>query len=727
MKPSLALVLALATPLAVSAAACGKRAEPTPAPATTPGGSGAPSAVLAGGDSAPLDALALDASAPAAALPPAGPPLDRAGMQTSVLPGDDFFAYANGAWFAATEIPADRSTYGAGAVTDERTDERVATLIKDAAAQAAPGTEARKVGDYYATFMDEAAIEAKGIAPLQPTLDRYAALADSSAVARAIGETLRTDVDAFNNTNFETPNLFGVWIAQDVVDPTKYVTFLLQGGLGMPSREYYLDSDPKMIALRTAYEAHVVRNLKLAGIADPEAKAKAVVALETALAHAHATRLESEPATNALHHWARADFDKRAPGLDWAALLDGAGLAAQTDFVVWQPKAFTAIAKVAKATPLATWQAFLIAHAIDNAAVFLPKAFADEHFAFYGSALSGTPAQRDRWKRGVAATSDALGEAVGKLYVAKYFPDAAKQKITALVKTVLAAFGRRIDGLAWMTPATKAKAQAKLAALTVGVGFPDHWRDFGGLEVVAGDAVGNAERGSKFEYQRNLAKLGQPVDRSEWVMNPQLVNAVNLPVMNAMNFPAAILQEPYFDASRPDVMNYGAIGAIIGHEISHSFDDQGAMFDATGKLQNWWTPADLAHFKQQSAALAAQYSAYKPFPDLAVKGEQTLSENIADVAGLAAAFDAYRMAYAGQEAPTWEGLTGDQQFFVSFAQSWRTKMREPELRRRIVTDGHAPGEYRADTVRNLDAWYAAFDVKPPAKLYLAPAARVKIW
>jgi len=333
----------------------------------------------------------------------------------------------------------------------------------------------------------------------------------------------------------------------------------------------------------------------------------------------------------------------------------------------------------------------------------------------------------ERWKRAVDATSGALGEAVGKLYVTRYFPASEKARAEAMVANELAAFARRIDNLAWMAPATKAKAKAKLAALKVGVGYPDKWRDYGKLEVVRGDAYGNAQRAQLFDYHRNLDKLGHPVDRGEWVMNPQLVNAVNLPAMNALNFPAAILQPPYFDPSRPIVMDYGATGSVIGHEISHSFDDQGALFDATGRLANWWTPEDFAHFKASSAQLIKQYDAYRPFPDLAVNGTLTVSENIADVAGLAAAYDAYRLAAGGKEAPAVQGLTGDQQFFVSFAQGWRRKAREPAVRRQILTNGHSPAEYRADTVRNLDAWYPAFGVKPGDALYLAPADRVRVW
>jgi predicted metalloendopeptidase len=376
---------------------------------------------------------------------------------------------------------------------------------------------------------------------------------------------------------------------------------------------------------------------------------------------------------------------------------------------------------------LPTWKEYLRYHALDRYSGYLPKAFATEHFHFYENILSGTPQQRERWKRAVSATNDALGEAVGRLFVERYFPASEKARAEQMVQNLIAAFGRRIDNLTWMAPETKRMAKAKLASLKVGVGYPNRWRDYSALEVVLGDALGNRMRAEQFELRRNLAKLGRPIDREEWVMNPQLVNAVNLPVMNAIQFPAAILQPPLFSPEHTAAMNYGATGATIGHEISHSFDDQGALFDAGGRLRNWWTPQDFEHFQASGAALARQYDGYHPFPDLAVRGKQTLSENIADLAGLADSYDAYHMALGGRPAMEVMGLSGDQQFFLSFAQSWRSKRREPALRRQIITDGHAPAEYRADTVRNLDAWYPAFAVKPGETLYLAPAERVRVW
>jgi predicted metalloendopeptidase len=665
--------------------------------------------------------------------------IDLAGMDGSVPPGDDFFRYANGTWLKTTEIPADLSVWGTSGMLNELTARRTVDLIMDVSKAEAPaGSDARKIGDIYASFMDEAAIETKGLQPFRPALDRIAAISDAHGLARALGETLRADVDVLNNTNFYTPNVLGLWVAQDLDDPSRYAPFLLQGGLGMPDRDYYLDPSPRSTAIRTKYVAFVGNMLTLADVPDAAAKAARIFELEKKIASTHASREDSGDVLKGNNHWTRADFPAKAPGLDWAGYFDAAGLGDQASFVVWQPGAVTGLAALVASEPLATWKEYLAFRLLSSPATdvplreiagltFLPKAFVDEHFAFYGTTLTGAPKLRDRWKRAVSVTDAALGEAVGRLYVAKYFPPSEKARAEEMVKNEIAAFGRRIDRLDWMAPETKARAKAKLAALKVGVGYPDKWRDYSGLEVVRGDALGNARRASLFRYRWNLKKLGRPVDRGEWVMNAQLVNAVNLPAMNALNFPAAILQPPNFDPSRPSVMDYGAIGAVIGHEISHSFDDQGALFDASGRLANWWTKYDFAHFNASAAALVRQYDAYRPFPDLAVNGKLTVSENIADVAGLAAAYDAYRLSLSGKEAPAVQGLTGDQQFFLSFAQSWRTKFREPALRQRIVIDSHAPAEYRADTVRNLDAWYEAFSVKPGQALYLAPKDRVRVW
>jgi putative endopeptidase len=668
-------------------------------------------------------ACASNVKAPA---PEAASAVDLQGIDRTVAPGDDFFAFANGAWMKTVEIPADRSSIGPGAILTELTAKRTSELIAQAA-KAPKNDEEKKIGDYYDSFLDEAGIEAKGIAPLKPLLEKIAAISDKRQLSRALGETLRADVDVLNNTRLSTGNLFGLWVAQDFDDTKSYSGFLLQGGLGMPDRDYYLDESPHMAAIREAYQGYIASLLELASVSDAKAKAARIFALEKRIAGAHASRVESEDPQKGNNHWKRSDFASKAPGLDWEAFFAGAGLAKQPGLVVWHDHATIGLSALAGEVPLEVWKEYLTYHSIAEGAAYLPKAFVEADFAFRGKALSGTPQLRVRWKRAVSATDEALGEAVGKMYVARYFPPAEKARAQEMVGNLMRAFEKRIDALPWMSAPTKEKAKAKLAVLKVGVGYPDQWRDYSGLQIARGDALGNARRASLFEYQHNLAKLGTPVDRGEWVMNPQLVNAVNLPAMNALNFPAAMLQPPYFDASRPAVMDYGAIGAIMGHEVSHSFDNTGALFDASGMLRDWWTPGDLKHFEAAGKALAGQYDAYMPFADLHVRGKQTLGENIADVAGLSAAYDAYRLSMAGKEAPRLSGLSGDQQFFLSFAQSWRRKNREAALRQQIVVDGHSPAEYRADTVRNLDAWYAAFTVQPGQKLYLAPEARVHIW
>jgi predicted metalloendopeptidase len=678
---------------------------------------------------APWGAFALLATSSLAfAAEGEGGGLDLAGIDHSVVPGNDFFAYANGAWLKSTEIPPDRSDFGVDAVLVEKADKETAGLIRDAAAGRAPnGSDRRKIADFYSSFMDEAHINALGLAPLEPLLRSIAAIRDRTALAHYLGTTLRADVDILNATTIYTDNVFGLWVAQDLDDPSHYSAFLLQGGLGLPDREYYLDDSTSMREIRAKYRAHIAATFRLARRPIDEHAIDQIVALEHHIAEVHSTRAETTEVRKGDNHWARADFDRLAPGMNWDAYFAGAGLEHQAEFVVWQPHAASGISALVASEPLEVWKHYLVLRALDRYAPLLSTEFVNERFAFYGKALSGTPQLRARWKRAVSATNAALGDAVGKLYVERYFPPAAKRRAQAMVQSLLVAFAARIDRLDWMTPATKARAKEKLAALKVGVGYPDVWRDYGALRVVRGDAFGNARRAEAFRYAWNRARLSQPVDRAEWVMTPQTVNAVNLPALNALNFPAAILQPPYFDPDRPAAMDYGAIGAVIGHEISHSFDDQGALFDAEGRLHNWWTPDDFAHFEAAGARLVAQYSAYRPFPDLAVNGKQTLSENIADVAGLNVAFDAFEHSAERASAPVVAGLTPEQQFFLSFAQSWREKTREPALREQILSDGHAPSEYRADTVRNLDGWYPAFDVTSGQTLYLAPEARVRVW
>jgi predicted metalloendopeptidase len=665
----------------------------------------------------------------AACKPPSKPltsGIDLAGMDKSVNPGDDFFEYANGNWLKATPIPQDKSRYGVFTMLADEVRKRTQSLIQEAAANTAASDEPRKIGDFYSSFMDEAAIESKGIAPLKPQLDAIAKIQNRGDLAGTIGGTLRADVDALNATNFQTENLFGVWVTQGLNDPTHSVPYLLQGGLGLPDRDYYLSVTPQMAELRKQYQTHIATVLMLAGFTDVPARAARIFALERKIAEAHATRVESEDVHSAVS-WKKEEFATKAPGLDWVALCEGAGLKEVPEFIVWHPKAVTGLARLAGSEPIEAWKDWLAFHAVEKASEFLPKAFVDEDFNFFGKTLNGTPEQRARWERGIDFTNGALGDAVGKMYVQRYFPPDAKAKIQALVDDLVKAFGTRIDSLSWMSQATKAKAKEKLSTLKVGVAYPDRWIDYSSLQIIKGDAFGNALRAELFNYHRQLSKLQQPVDRGEWWMTPQTVNAVNLPLQNALNFPAAILQPPFFDPAADAAHNYGSVGAVIGHEISHSFDDQGSQFDAEGRLTNWWTKEDFDHFKAAGEALASQYDQYRPFPDIAVNGHQTLSENIADLAGLGAAYDAYQLSLHGQPSPVLEGMSGDQRFFISFGQSWREKSRDAALRNQILTNGHAPDQYRAATVRNLDRWYAAFSVSAEAKMYLDPKNRVRVW
>ena len=672
--------------------------------------------------------LFLALAAPLAAQTPAGPGLDTAGMDRSVRPGDDFFRYANGTWFTQTPIPADRSAVGGSSVAGRRGQQALAEIVGDASAGHAPaGSDLRKVGDFYTSLLDTAAIERAGLTPIRPLLARIAAINNRASLARFAGATLRADVDVINDGALHTDNLFGLWVDQDFNRPTRNSAALMQGGIELPDRRYYLDSSAAMVAIRTKYRTHVAKMLTLAGIAGAEQKADAILRLETKIAGVHWTREDTWDVTKGNVHWRRADFVRKAPGLDWTAFFTAANLADIPVFVAWQASAITGISALTASEPLDDWKALLAYHAIEHHARVLPSAFEREAFDFFGRTLSGAQEQSPRTRRAADGTSAALGFVVGRMYAERFFPASAKREVSAMVAGIIHALDQRIVRLDWMAPSTKAAARAKLRALKVSVGYPDRWPSYAGLDVRAGDAYGNADRVERFAYAENIRKLHRPVDRDEWSLTPQQVNAVNMPAMNAMNFPAAILQPPFFDPERPAAMNYGAIGAAIGHEISHSFDNLGAGFDATGRLRNWWTPADLAHFNAAAEQLVRQYDGYRPFPDLAVNGRLTLTENLADLTGLAAAYDAWRASLGGKPAPVVAGLTGDQQIFLSYAQTWRSKSRDARLRQQILTDGHAPGQYRALTVRNIDAWYDAFDVKPGETLYLAPGERVRIW
>lgn len=648
-------------------------------------------------------------------------------MDRSVKPGDDFYGYANGTWMKTATIPADRTNIGGFFIASEATEAQLGELIRRiAASKAQADTDEGRIRDFYRAYLDIAAIEGAGLGPVQADLARFAAIADRGALSRVLGEQLRADVDPLNSTNYFTENLFGVFVTQALAGGA-VMAYLLQGGLGLPEREYYLSADPQMAEIRDKYRAYIAQILREGGIADSEVRAQRIFALEMKIAQAHASREESENFQKSADEWSRADFDRKAPGVDWGAFFAAAQLGSQQRFAAYHASAIPKIAALVGSEPLEAWKDWLAFHQISRNAEVLPARIDAARFAFYGTVLSGAKEQRPRDKRALAALNASLGDALGKLYVEKYFSASAKAEIQGMVEGIKAAFARRIEAIDWMTPATKQEALAKVHNIVVGVGYPDRWKSYAGLHVSPTTAYANRQAASRTGYAQQLAKIGKPLDRGEWWMNAQLVNAVNLPVQNGLNFPAAILQRPFFDPSADLAANYGAIGAVIGHEISHSFDNNGAAFDASGKMRNWWTEADLARFNAAGKALSDQYDSYEPFPGVRVNGKLTLGENIADVAGLGASYDAYRASLGGKEAPVIGGFTGDQRFFLAFAQSWATKMRDETYRARLATDGHAPGMYRAQTVRNIDAWYKAFDVKPGDKLYLPSDQRVKVW
>ncbi|MES2059209.1 MAG: M13 family metallopeptidase [Pseudomonadota bacterium] len=653
--------------------------------------------------------------------------VDQTLIDKAVKPGDDFNAYASGAWAAKTEIPADRSSAGVGYDVFKVAEARNAELIQAAAkSNPAPGTDERRIADYYAAYTDTTGIEKRGMAPLKAQLDAIAALKDKGALSAMLGASMRADTDPLNASNFQTENLFGLFVTQDLNRPDVTIPYLMQGGLGLPDRDYYVSAKPEMAELRAGYKAYVTKLLTLAGVSDAAARADRIVALETKIATAHYDIVTSQDAHGAAS-WKRADFASKAPGIDWNAYWSAASLPSQQDFTLWQPGAITKLSALVASEPIAAWQDWLTFHTINQVTSVLPQAIDAASFDFNNKTLNGTPQQQPRDKRAIASVNAQLGDAVGQIYVGKYFSASSRTEIQGMVKNIVAAFDNRLAKLDWLAPATRDEGRKKLKVLIVGVGYPDTWRSYSALEIKADDPVGNLQRARLAEYRHQIGKIGKPVDRNEWWMTPQTVNAVNLPVQNALNFPAAILETPYFDAKFDAAANYGAIGAVIGHEISHSFDNLGSDFDSTGRLHNWWTPADLKHFEEAGAALVAQYNAYEALPGLHLNGKQELGENIADVAGLTASYEAYRASLGGKEAPVIDGLTGDQRFFLAFGQSWRTKMREKALRARVATDVHAPAPWRVQTVRNLDAWYAAFDVKAGEKLFLAPDKRVKVW
>ena len=698
--------------------------------AALPDCAGEPPSAAAAPVASPSPVAAAPSAAPSAGVGPAiaGHSIALDAMDRSTRPGADFFLYCNGAWYEKAEIPADRVATGVWLQLTQEIEARTTQLLEQAARAGAPaGSSLQKVGDFYTAFMDEAAIEARGTTPLLPELARIAKIQDGKSLAAYLGGQLRADVDALNSGDIHTDRYLGLYVDGDLNDPSHNAAYLMQGGLGMPDRSYYLDDAPAMAQHRARYEAHLAAMLRLAKLPDPAGTAKRAVAVERKIAAAHVPRVDAEDVSKANNPWPRAEFGKRAPGLDWPTFFAAASLDKTPSLIVWMPSAVTGEAALARSVPVSDWKAYLTARAVDRAGSLLPKAFVDERFAFYATELRGVPTLPPRTRRALDLMNAVVPEEVGREYVKRYFPADSKRAIQGLVSTIVDAFARRIDALPWMAPTTKAKAKEKLVTLRVGIGYPDAWADDSGLSITRDDAFGNVARAELWDSHRRVASIGKALDRGQWEMPAQVVNAQNLPIRNALAFPAGILAAPFFDPNATAAANYASIGAVIGHEISHSFDNEGAKFDAQGRFVSWWTPDDYAHFEASGAALAAQFSAYRPFPDAAIDGRLTLGENIADLAGLAAAYDAWQASLAGAPAPVQDGLTGDQQFFIAFGQTWREKVRDAAVREGLTTNPHAPARYRTLTVRNLDAWYPAFDVKPSDAIFLAPGDRVRVW
>ncbi|HUE78620.1 MAG TPA: M13-type metalloendopeptidase [Sphingomicrobium sp.] len=650
-----------------------------------------------------------EAPAPKAAIGTFG--FDTSGMDTTVRPGDSFFDFANGTWAKNTPIPADKSNYGMFTVLDDLSKQHTRAIIEEAAKD-----PASKIGIAYGSFLDEAAVEAKGLAPFQPWLDEIKALTSKSGYPELVAKADRMGINP----------VFPSYIGLDDKVNTQYAFTMVQGGIGLPDRDYYLVDDERMRGIRAKYAAHLTNVLTLAGEPNAAARARAIVDFETRVARVHWTQTESRDATKTYNKLTLAKLQRRAPGFDFATLLSGVG-ANTNELLVAQPSAISGIARLISRAPLQVLKDQLLVRSIDSYAAYLPAAFDKEAFAFYGTVLSGTPEQEPRWKRAVNFTVGALADDVSQIYVQRHFPPETKDAADELVRNVVAAMGRRIDGLAWMAPATKARARAKLANFTTKIGYPSQWRDYAGLEIRRDDLIGNAIRSAAFEHEYQVGKLGGPVRKWEWGLTPMTINAYANFGMMEIVFPAAILQPPFFDPNADSAINYGGIGAVIGHEISHHFDDQGAKYDEQGRLADWWTPADVQAFEAAGKQLVAQYDAYEIFPGANIKGAFTLGENIGDLAGLTVAYDAYRHSLGGQPAPVIDGTTGDQRFHLGWAQVWRRNYREENLRQRLITDPHSPSEQRAAIVRNLDPWYPAFSVQPGQELYLAPADRVRIW
>jgi putative endopeptidase len=642
-------------------------------------------------------------------------------LDRSVRPQDDFYRFVNGQWLTDTTIPADRSNYGTFALLEEGAEQNLKAILEEAAAANAPvGSDTQKVGDLYASFMDEATIEARGLEPLAEELERIDRLQTKQDVARYIGYSQRISV----------PHPFAYYVSVDRKNSSRYTGIVTQTGLGMPDRDYYLSSDERLKGIREKYRVYVKDLLAAADTPQADKVAAKIFDIETQLAKAHWTRVQNRDAQRTYNRFEVAELANLMPGFDWNAFFAGAQIPLEKSpaLVVTQPSYFEALGKLIATTPVADWRGYFRYKLLAAYAPDLPAKFAQLHFDFTQRTVSGIEEMKPRWKRAVDTVDAAIGELVGKMYVERHFSPDAKRRMDELVANLMQAFREGIDSLEWMTPATKQKAHAKLERFSTKIGYPSKWRDWSKLEIRRDDLVGNEMRASAVVFERNLAKLGGPIDRSEWFMTPQTVNAYYSPPMNEIVFPAAILQPPFFNVAADDAINYGAIGAVIGHEISHGFDDQGRRYDGTGTLNDWWAPEDNEEFTKRAKRLGAQYSALSPLPGLFVNGDLTMGENIADLAGLAMAYRAWQLSLRGKPSPVIDGFTGEQRFFIGWAQGWARKYRDDELRRRLLTDPHSPSEYRTNAVvANLPEFHAAFDVKPGDKMYKAPAERVRIW
>ena len=645
--------------------------------------------------------------------------LDLAGFDRSIRPQDDLFRFADGNWLRTTEIPSDRPTFGTFEMLEVRAEEHVHELAESAAGKQffAPGSDEQKMGDLYASFMDTARLEELGIGALKSELARIDALKSRDDVVRYIGYTQRIGIS----------DPVRYYVEQDPRNSTAYITAIFQSGLTLPDRDYYLKPDKKYQELRAGLDKYIQDLLTLAGAPKPAESAKHIVALERRFAEAHWTRVKNRDPVATYNKLTVAEAEKLTPNFKWTAFFEGAGAPAG-DIDINQPSYLEEVGKLVKSVPIAEWREYFRFKLIDGYAPYLSQSFVDLSFDFRQRQLRGLKEQKPRWKRAVLTLNEEMGQLVGKMYVEAHFSAESKKRVREIVDNLLKVYDTSLDGLDWMTPATKVEAKKKLASFGVKVGYPDKWRDYSKLTISRGDLVGNVMRAETFEHERNVAKLGGPVDRTEWLMYPQRVNAYYESSMNEIVFPAAILQPPFFDPSADDAVNYGAIAAVIGHEVSHGFDDSGSQFDGAGNLRNWWAPEDATRFKEKVTKLSGQYSAFTVLDGLHVNGDLTLGENIGDLSGVAVAYKAYMLSLNGQEAPVIDGFTGPQRFFLGWAQIWRRKYRDEELRLRIVTDPHSPGEFRTNGVAaNSTEFQQAFDVKPSDRLYRPPEDRVRIW